>query len=141
MAARRGSDATWCALAKQYSQDPSSKDKCGKATFSQGQTVPAFDKLLFSLPTKQVGKVNTPQYGWFVLQPTAAGKPAKTTPEKQVTTEIRQALLQTRKQQATSDWATGVAKRYCKGKDIAYQAGYAPSPDPCAQFVTSTATT
>ena len=62
-------ESTWCTLAAKYSLDTTSSAKCGKATFTQGQTVAAFDKLLFSLKTDQVGKVNTTQYGWFVLQP------------------------------------------------------------------------
>ena len=41
----RPATQTWCTLAKKYSQDTSSKDSCGKATFSKGQTVPEFDKV------------------------------------------------------------------------------------------------
>ena len=49
---KAGNDKTWCTLAKKYSQDPSSKDNCGKLTVSKGQTVPEFDKVAFSQPTK-----------------------------------------------------------------------------------------
>ena len=36
---KAGNTKTWCTLAKKYSQDPSSKDNCGKLTVSKGQTV------------------------------------------------------------------------------------------------------
>jgi parvulin-like peptidyl-prolyl isomerase len=121
----------WCKLAKKYSKDPSSSGNCGKATFSKGQTVPEFDKLAFSLKTKTVGKVNTAQYGWFVLMPTAPVKAAHKSPVSVVGKEIQQTLLQTKKNSVMTNWVNNIQKTYCKGK-IKYQAGYQPSPDPCA---------
>jgi parvulin-like peptidyl-prolyl isomerase len=134
-------DTKWCTLAKQYSQDPSSKNSCGKATFQKGQTVPEFDKLLFSLPTKGVASVNSAQYGWFVLQPTAAAKPASVSPEKTVATTIRQTLDQQDKNQQMSDWVKNITKQFCNGGKIKYQVGYQPNPDPCASLATATNTT
>jgi parvulin-like peptidyl-prolyl isomerase len=132
-------DAKWCTLAKKYSQDPSSSGNCGKATFTKGQTVPEFDKLAFALKTKAVEKVNTKQYGWFVLQPTAATKPAKTTPVDKAGKQIEKQLLQTKKNEAMTAWLTKTQKDYCKGEKIEYQAGYKPTPDPCAAPATTTA--
>jgi parvulin-like peptidyl-prolyl isomerase len=134
-------DKTWCTLAKKYSQDPSSSGKCGKASFPKGQTVPEFDKLLFSLPTNKLGKVNTPQYGWFVLQPTSKPTEAKTTPVGKAGKQIEQTLLETKKQAAINDWSTKTQKEYCNGGKIAYQAGYKPNPDPCAANTATTTTT
>jgi foldase protein PrsA len=127
----------WCTLAKKYSQDPSSSGKCGEASFNQGQTVSEFDTLLFKLPTNQVGKVDSKQYGWFVLVPTAAATKAKTTPVSKAGKQIQQTLLSTKKQAAITAWTTKTQKSYCKGQ-IAYQAGYQPSPDPCAATGTTT---
>jgi foldase protein PrsA len=132
------SGGDWCKLAKKYSKDPSSNGNCGKATFSRGQTVPEFDVLAFSLPTNGVGKVNTSQYGWFVLSPTAAVKPGHKSPVSVVGKEIKQTLLQTKKNSVMTDWVSKIQKTYCKGQ-IKYQAGYQPSPDPCA--ATSTTST
>jgi foldase protein PrsA len=134
-------DATWCKLAKQYSQDPSSKDNCGKATFEKGQTVPEFDKLLFSLPTKHTASVNSAQYGWFVLQPTSAVKPAGTSSEKQVADSIRTQLDQQSRNTFMNDWVAKITKSFCSGGKIKYQAGYQPSPDPCTALATATNTT
>src|SRR5712691_7421196 len=112
---KNAADSTWCTLAKKYSQDPSSKDNCGKANFQQGQTVPEFDKLLFSLPAKGTASVNSAQYGWFVLQPTGAVKPASTSAEKDVATTIRAQLEQQQRNQQMTDWVSKITKDFCKG--------------------------
>jgi parvulin-like peptidyl-prolyl isomerase len=134
-------NSTWCTLAAKYSLDTTSSTKCGKATFTKGQTVAAFDKLLFSLKTNQVGKVNTSQYGWFVLMPTKAATAAKTTPEKTVAPQIQQTLITNKKNATMTAWVTKIAKTYCKGNKIKYQTGFTPSPDPCAQYTTSSTST
>jgi parvulin-like peptidyl-prolyl isomerase len=122
--------ATWCTLAKKYSQDPSTAKKCGEATFTKGQTVPAFDKLLFSLATNQVAKLSTPQYGWFVLEPTANATPQTVTPLAKAVSTIKTKLLGDKKQAAITAWTKKTQKAYCAG-EIAYGVGYQPSPDPC----------
>jgi hypothetical protein len=38
-------------------------------------------------------------------------------------------------------WITKIAKTYCKGNEIKYQASFTPSPDPCAQYTTSSTST
>jgi parvulin-like peptidyl-prolyl isomerase len=127
-------DATWCTLAKKYSQDPASKATCGKpaSPFTKGQTVAQFDKLIFSLPTKKLAKVNTTEYGWFVLQPLAAIVPAKKTPFTKEAKTIAKTLLTSKKNSFMTAWVDSTSKTYCKGNKIKYQAGYTPSPDPCA---------
>jgi uncharacterized protein YeaC (DUF1315 family) len=137
-----GGDKAWCTLAKKYAKD-SSGQNCGKATFSKGQTVAAFDKIAFSAPAH---KVHAPFYdptqykSWFVVEPLGPVKPASTTPEKQVSSTIQQQLLQQKKNQVASKWASGVTKEFCSGSKITYQAGFAPSPDPCASAASTTTT-
>jgi len=131
-------DSVWCSLAKKYSKDPSSSGNCGKATFSQGQTVTEFDKELFSMKTNDVATVNSKQYGWFVLQATAAVKPAHKSPVNVVGKQIEQTLLQTKKNAVMTAWLDNLQKSYCKGGKIKYQAGYQPSPDPCVATATTT---
>ena len=133
--------STWCTLAKKYSQDPSSSGKCGEASFTQGQTVPEFDKVLFSLPTNKAGKVNSSQYGWFVLEPTAKATVAQTTPLAQATKKIKATILSTKKQAVITAWTAKTTKAYCEPGQITYESGYKPSPDPCAAAGTKTTTT
>jgi parvulin-like peptidyl-prolyl isomerase len=139
---KKGNDQTWCTLAKKYSQDPSSKSNCGKLTVSKGQTVPEFDKVAFSQPTKTIhAPVHNSQYGWFVIEPLSNLKPKSTTPEKQVSSSIKQQLLQQDKNQAMTDWVSSLTKSFCSGSKIKYQVGYAPTPDPCAATTTNATTT
>jgi SurA-like N-terminal domain/PPIC-type PPIASE domain len=139
---KSGNKQTWCTLAKKYSLDPSSKNKCGQGSFAKGQTVAAFDTVLFSAPTNQVhAPIHDTQYGWFVIEPTSAIKPSSKTPESKVASSIRQTILQTRKTAAVDDFATKLTKSYCSGSKVKYQTGYAPSPDPCTVTSTNATTT
>jgi hypothetical protein len=137
-----GSQKLWCKFAKKYSKDASAQT-CGKETFSKGQTVAAFDKIAFSAPTN---KVHAPffeptQYkSWFIVEPVSDIKPKSTTPEKQVAAVIKQALMQQQQQTVMTKWATDLTKQYCKGSRVKYQAGYAPTPDPCAAINSTTTT-
>lgn len=134
-------DSTWCKLAKKYSQDPGSKDNCGRLTVTKGETVPVFNTVAFTSPTKVVHTpVHDPHYGWFVIEPLSAVKPPSATPESQVASSIRQELLQNKKNQAMTSWVKDLTKSFCSGSKIKYQPGYRPTPDPCAAATTSTTT-
>jgi len=135
-----GKDATWCKLAKQYSQDTGSKTQCGKLTVSKGQTVPEFDKMSFQLGTGDVSRPIKTTYGWHVIQALGPIKPASTTPEKQVADSIKQQLLQTKKNEAMTKWVSDTEKEFCGGSAIKYQTGFKPSPDPCAKTSTNATT-
>jgi peptidyl-prolyl cis-trans isomerase C len=140
---KTGGDKAWCKLAKKYAKDASGQN-CGKATFTKGQTVPVFDKVAFSTPTKTVhAPIYDPtQYkAWFVVEPLSNVKPRSTTPEKQVAPSIKQQLLQQKKNQAMTDWVSSTSKSFCSGSKIKYQVGYTPSPDPCAASTTTNSTT
>ena len=136
-----GNDQTWCTLAKKYSEDPSSKDKCGKLTVTKGETVPVFDKVAFSQPTKQVHApvYDAAQYkAYFIIEPLTPIKPASTTPEAKVAASIKSTLLTTKKNTVADTWATNLTKSFCSGKQVVYQVGFAPNPDPCATSSTTT---
>ena len=133
----------FAALAKQYSQDPGSKDSGGNFTAKKGADVPEFDAAVFS-PSLKTGQlaapVNTAQYGWFVIKAVGDIVPAQKVKEtKTVDDTIRQQLLSQAKNTEMSSWAQKVAKDFCTG-GIKYQTGYTPVPDPCA-VVTATNTT
>ncbi|MDP4089284.1 MAG: peptidylprolyl isomerase, partial [Bacillota bacterium] len=55
------------ALAKQYSEDPGSKDNGGEYTFPKGQMVKEFEDWSFSAKVGDVGLVKT-QYGYHVIK-------------------------------------------------------------------------
>jgi parvulin-like peptidyl-prolyl isomerase len=141
---KNASDKTWCTLVKKYTQDPSSKNSCGKPStpFSKGQTVPEFDKVLFSAPADVVhAPIHNKSYGWFVIKPLGPIHPRSTTPEKQVAATIKQQLISQKNGQATTDWSNQLVKSFCSDSKIKYQVGYKPNPDPCVSATTSTATT
>jgi hypothetical protein len=134
----------WCPDAKKYSGDPSSKNNCGKATFTKGSTVGAFDTVLF---TEKTNVIHPPVYdssqykAYFLIRPLSAVKPGKTSTLKEETPSIRQTLLQTAKADAVTKWSKDLQKQYCSGSTISYQVGYQPNPDPCTPPTTSTSAT
>jgi len=132
--------ADFAKLAKKYSQDPGSKNIGGKYTAKKGQDVPEFDAAVFSdaKTGTLLNPVNTKQYGWFVIKLLGDIKP---TAEAAVAETIRAQLEQQNRNQEMTDWVTKTTKSYCNGGKIKYQAGYQPTPDPCASLATATNTT
>jgi len=114
----------FAALAKKYSQDPSSKSSGGKLTVSRGQTVPPFDRAAFALATRAVSKPVKTQYGWHIIQPLGTVKKQTVTPLAQVRDAIKQQLLQDGKQKEMNDWVADTRKEF--EKKTTYQVGYAP---------------
>jgi parvulin-like peptidyl-prolyl isomerase len=55
-------------LAKEFSEDPGSKDKGGEYTFPRGQMVPEFESTAFSLQTNQVSDIVTTSYGYHIIK-------------------------------------------------------------------------
>jgi peptidyl-prolyl cis-trans isomerase C len=64
--ARAGED--FAKLAKEFSEDPGSKDKGGEYTFPRGQMVPAFETAAFALKTNEVSDVITTQFGYHIIK-------------------------------------------------------------------------
>jgi foldase protein PrsA len=112
-------------LAKQYSKDPGSKDQGGKLTIARGQTVPPFDQTAFLLGKGVLSRPVKTQYGYHLIQPLSAVKPAKTTPLKDVKDSIKQQLLQTKRNKAMTDWVEAMKKDL--RDETSYQVGFAPA--------------
>jgi parvulin-like peptidyl-prolyl isomerase len=63
------SGADFATLAKQYSEDPGSKEQGGELRqFSRGEMVPEFESAAFALQTNQVSDVITSQYGFHIIK-------------------------------------------------------------------------
>jgi foldase protein PrsA len=123
--------ASFATLAKKYSKDTGSAAQGGKLCVAHGTqsgacitTVPPFDKAAFSLKTNQLSLVHS-QYGWHVIQPIAAVKPAHAQTFKEVKAQIEANLASQQKQAAWQKWLTNMQSDF-KNK-VAYQTGYAPA--------------
>ena len=64
--ARDGED--FAKLAREFSEDPGSKDKGGEYTFPRGQMVPEFETAAFGLKTNQVSDIVTTRYGYHIIK-------------------------------------------------------------------------
>lgn len=112
--ARLVAGGAWNALAKQYSQDPGSKDRGGDLGYtSKGQTVPEFEKAVFALAAqgnckgKTSGACQSPvsqpvksQFGFHVIQVLGLRLPP-------IDNQLREQVepdLQQRRQTALQGW-------------------------------------
>lgn len=64
--ARVGED--FASLAKEYTEDPGSKENGGEYTFSRGQMVKPFEDAAFGLEVGQVSDVVETQYGYHIIK-------------------------------------------------------------------------
>lgn len=64
--AKAGED--FAKLAKEYSDDPGSKDKGGEYTFARGQMIKEFEAAAFSLQTNQISDIVTTVYGYHIIK-------------------------------------------------------------------------
>jgi foldase protein PrsA len=114
----------FAALAKKYSTDPGSKDTGGKLTVIRGQTVAPFDTTAFLLSTNQISRPIKTEYGYHVIQPISAIKPAKVTPLKDAKPAIQATLLDKAKTDAITKWTADTKSFFAK--KVAYATGFAP---------------
>jgi parvulin-like peptidyl-prolyl isomerase len=64
--ARAGED--FAKLAKEYSEDPGSKDKGGEYTFPRGKMMPEFESAAFALKPGEVSDIATTSYGYHIIK-------------------------------------------------------------------------
>jgi parvulin-like peptidyl-prolyl isomerase len=119
--------ASFAALVKKYSQDPGSKKSGGKlANLAQGQTVPPFDKVAFSIKTNKISEPVKTQFGWHIIQALTPVKPKNVTKFEDVKTQIEQIVAQSKKTKLGQDWAEQFRKDLQKSSAVKYQAGFQP---------------
>ena len=78
-------------LAKEFSDDPGSKDKGGEYTFPRGKMVAEFEAAAFSLNTNQVSDVVTTQFGYHIIK-LSEKIPAKMVSLAEVSEDLKEGL-------------------------------------------------
>jgi len=89
--ARAGED--FAKLAKEFSEDPGSKDKGGEYTFPRGQMAAEFEAAAFSLGTNQISDIVMTQFGYHIIK-VLERIPAKKMEFAKVAPDIKEALGQ-----------------------------------------------
>jgi parvulin-like peptidyl-prolyl isomerase len=118
----------FAALAREFSQDPSSAKAGGKLTIRRGETVPPFDKTAFELDTGELSPPVKTQFGFHIIEALTAVKPESVTPLADVEESIRQQLLQEKRNEAMTTWVEDLKAKY---EDlVVYAVGYAPPAEP-----------
>jgi peptidyl-prolyl cis-trans isomerase C len=87
--ARAGED--FAKLAKDYTEDPGSKETGGEYTFPRGKMVPEFEAAAFSLKTNQVSDIVTTQFGYHIIK-LSENIPAKKVELAKVSQDIKDYL-------------------------------------------------
>jgi foldase protein PrsA len=118
--------ASFAKLAKRFSTDTTSAAQGGKLTAPKGQTVPPFDKFVFSAEKGDLSEPIKTEFGWHVIEVLSAVKPAGVTPLSEVEATIRQTLLQEKQTKAMQQWVRDLEAEY--EDEVAYAPGYAPPP-------------
>jgi parvulin-like peptidyl-prolyl isomerase len=99
--ARAGED--FAKLAKEYSEDPGSKDKGGEYKFPRGQMVPEFEAAAFSLNTNQVSDIVTTRYGYHIIK-LSEKIPARKVEYAKAASDITEGLTQQAMQKQLPDY-------------------------------------
>ncbi len=105
--AKAGED--FAKLAKEYSEDPGSKDKGGEYTFPRGQMVPEFESAAFSMTTNQISDLVTTRYGYHIIK-TLEKIPAKKIELAEVKDDVKEFLTTQAIQKQLPDYLAKVEK-------------------------------
>ncbi|HZV34755.1 MAG TPA: peptidylprolyl isomerase, partial [Verrucomicrobiae bacterium] len=96
-------------LAKEFSDDPGSKDNGGEYTFARGEMVPEFEAAAFSLQTNQISDIVTTQYGYHIIK-LLEKFPAKKLELAEVKPDIKAYLEQSAVQKMLPDYYATLKK-------------------------------
>ncbi len=134
LAAELKAGAAFAVLAKKHSTDTGSKATGGKLTITRGQTVAPFDKQAFALAKNEVSAPVKTEFGYHLIEPLSEVKKADKAPLKEVENDIRQQLLQTKKNEAMTKWVDDLKKEY--EDKVSYATGFTPPPAATAPTTT-----
>jgi foldase protein PrsA len=105
--ARRGED--FAGLAKEYSEDPGSKNNGGLyENFGRGQMVKPFEEAAFSVPVGQISDIVETQYGYHIIQVLDRKKESR--PLEEVRPELEAQIKQAKKGEAYQALMTKLKK-------------------------------
>ena len=106
--------ADFATLAKQYSEDPGSKDNGGElAEFSRGQMVPEFESTAFSLTNNQVSDIVTSQFGFHIIK-MMDKTPAKKFAYADMLPQVNKTVAEICKSEVESEQIKALAPAYIK---------------------------
>ncbi len=105
--AKAGED--FAKLARDYSEDPGSKDKGGEYTFPRGQMVPEFEAAAFSQETNQISDIVTTQFGYHIIK-TIEKRPAKKYELTEVGPDVKAGLKRQGIQKQIPAYMEGIKK-------------------------------
>lgn len=118
IAAKAKAGADFAALAKQYSEDESNKDKGGDLDFfGRGQMVKEFDDVAFSLQPGQVSDPFKTSFGYHVVK-LAEKRPASKRSLEEVRAQIEDQIKWQRAQDEAQRVADDVASKLKKPEDF-----------------------
>lgn len=105
--ARGGED--FAKLAKEYSDDPGSKETGGEYTFARGRMVPEFEAAAFALTPGQISDPVTTQFGYHIIK-LSEKIPAKKADFDKVAPELKEGLAQQAVQKQLPDYMKQLRK-------------------------------
>ena len=117
--------ADFAKLEKKNSLDTGTNSQGGTLNVTKGQTVKEYESVAFALKTGEISKpVHSKQYGYFIIKPVGALKPAHTKSYSDVSKDIMKTLLDQKKNDALTAWSKNLSKTYA-GK-VTYAIGFEP---------------
>lgn len=102
------SGASFAALARRLSHDPTTRSRGGLLTLVEGRTAPSLDRVAFSLRTGTISRPFATRFGWELVEAASAVRPRQTTPFASVRDAIRRRLLAQRRAQSFQAWLARV---------------------------------
>jgi foldase protein PrsA len=126
--------ADFAKLARQYTQDETSKASGGLYTAYKGKSVAPFDKFVFGAKKGDLSQPIKTEFGWHVIEVLSEIKPPAPQPLAEAKDTISSTLLQQQQNQALKAWVKDAQSKY----DVTYAAGYAPASTETTGSGTST---
>jgi peptidyl-prolyl cis-trans isomerase C len=116
--------ADFAELAREFSQDPGSKEQGGDlGCLGRGETVPEFEEALFDAEEGEiVGPVET-EFGFHVIEVTET-RPEEAQPLEEVEQQIREQLTAQRQAEEFEAWIQDQIEE----RNVRYLPGYEPTP-------------